>query len=121
MAGEQRRGGIVSLQVNGEVIDVQGDVDYNLGGTVKEPLVGTSGIQGFTEKYQVPFVSVDITDRKGLDLAAMKAVENATVTCQHPNGKTIVLYEGWGAGDWDANTEKGAIKARWEGLRAAEV
>src|SRR5919206_119372 len=55
MAG-QRRGGIISLQVNAQVYDAKGAFTYNLGRPKREAIVGADGMHGYKETPQPGFV-----------------------------------------------------------------
>lgn len=117
----QRRGGLISFQVNGEVFDAKGAFAYNLGRPKKEALLGSDGVHGYIEKPQVSFVEGEITDRGSLDLAALVEMTDATVTLDLANGKLIVLRDAWYAGEGTGNSEEGNIAVRFEGKSGEEV
>lgn len=117
----QRRGGIIQVQINGELQDAKGDFTYNLGRPVREAVVGSDAVHGYTEKPQVAFVEGEITDRGTLDLDGLVRLENATVTLELANGKVIVLREAWFAGEGTGNTGEGNIAVRFEGKSGEEI
>lgn len=116
----QRRGGIITVQVNGEKYDAKGEYTYNLGRPQRAAIVGSDEVHGFTETPQVGFIEGEITDRAELDLNALVTIEDATVTLALANGKVIVLREAWYAGDGNAATQEANITTRFEGY-AEEV
>lgn len=118
---DQRRAGVIQLQVNGEIFDAKGDFTYNLGRPMREAIVGSDAIHGFKETPQVAFIEGAITDRGTLDLAALVTGRDLTVTLAFTNGKTIVLSEAWFAGEGSGSTEEAEIAVRWEGANAEEV
>lgn len=117
----QRVGGIIQVQVNGTVENAKGNWSYNLGKPMREPVIGADGVHGYKETPQVAFVEGEITDRAGLNLAALCSLTNATVTVDLANGKMIALRNAWWAGEGTGNTEEGNIAARFEGLSAEEI
>lgn len=118
---DQRRAGLIQLQVSGEIQDAKGDFSYNLGRPMREAIVGSDGIHGFKETPQVAFIEGAITDRGTLDLATLVTGRDLTVTLALSNGKTIVLGEAWFAGEGSGSTEEAEIAVRWEGANAEEV
>lgn len=117
----QRRGGIIQVQVNGEVFQAKGSWSYNLGRPMREAIVGADGIHGYKETPQVAFIEGEITDLGTLDLAVLVSMTDATVTLTLATGKMVVLRDSWYAGEGTANTEEGNIAVRFEGLGAEEV
>jgi len=112
-----RRGGIISVKVNGELLQAKGNYTYNLGENKKDAIVGSDTIHGYTEKPQVPMIEGEITDRINTDLAALLKITSATITLNLAVGKTIVLTESWFAGEGTGNTEEGNIGVRFESER----
>ena len=121
MAGEQRRGGIIFLKLNGTIQDAKGNFTYNLGAPKRDAIIGADAVHGFKEVPQVAFVEGEITDRRGLDLEALVNTEDATITLELANGKVIVLREAWYASEGTGNTEEGNIAVRFEGKSGEEI
>lgn len=117
----QRRGGIIQVQVNGEIYDAKGNWTYNLGRPKREAIIGADTVHGYKETPQVAFIEGEITDRGSLDLDALVRVSLSTITLELANGKVIVLQEGWYAGEGTGNSEEGNIAVRFEGVTAEEV
>lgn len=117
----QRRGGIIQLQVNGELYDAKGNFTYNLGRPVREAIVGADTVHGYKETPQVAFVEGEITDRGTLDLEKLVTMDGATVTLELANGKVICLRDAWFAGEGTGNTEEGNVAVRFEGKSGEEV
>jgi len=117
----QRKGGIIQVQVNGEVFQAKGSWSYNLGRPKREAIVGTDTVHGYKETPQVSFIEGEITDRGDLDLAVLVSLIDSTVTMTLANGKVIVLRDAWYAGEGTGNTEEGNIGVRFEGLGGEEI
>lgn len=117
----QRRGGIIQVQLNGEVQEAKGNWTYNLGKPKREAIIGADGVHGFKETPQVAFIEGEITDSGTLDLARLAVMEDATVTLTLANGKVVALREAWFAGDGTGNTDEANVATRFEGAGADEI
>lgn len=118
---DQRRAGLIQLQINGEIQDAKGNFSYNLGRPKREAIIGADGVHGFKEMPQVCYIEGAITDRGNLDLAALASGRDLTVTLSMSNGKVVVLRDAWFAGEGSASTEESEIAVRWEGANAEEI
>ena len=117
----QRRGGIIQLQVNGEIEDAKGNFTFNIGRNKREAIVGADTVHGYKETPQVPYIEGEITDRGTLDLGKLVSLVDATVTLELANGKVIALRDAWYAADGEGNSEEGTIKVRFEGKSGEEI
>ena len=117
----QRRGGVISLKLNGEMQDAKGNFAYNIGRPKRAAIVGADRVHGFTETPQAAFIEGEITDRQTMDLAKLVTLREATITLELANGKTIVLRDAWYAGEGTGNTEEGNIPVRFEGADGEEI
>jgi hypothetical protein len=121
MPSPNRIAGFISVQVDGEVHNAEGDFEYNLGAPKRETLVGTDGTHGFAEKPQEAFISGTIRDRRDLDLQKLFNLDAATITLSLANGKLIVFKEAWFSGEGTANTGDAKVPVRFSGKSAVEV
>lgn len=117
----QRRAGLIQLQVNGEIHDARGSFSYNLGRPKRDAMIGADRVHGYKETPQIAFIEGAITDRGSLDVAALAAGRDLTVTLSLGNGKVIVLRDAWFAGEGTASSEEAEIPVRWEGANAEEI
>jgi hypothetical protein len=120
MSGNQRVGGPYELQAGGVRLNGKGGASYNLGHPKREAVLGASGGHGFTEKPQVSFVEVDVTDNDALDVKALVTMRDKPVTLKVANGKTILLHNAYYAGEGTITTDEGSIGCRFESLQPAE-
>jgi hypothetical protein len=117
----QRVGGIISLQVDGVILNAKGHFTYNYGVPKRQAVVGSDGrLHGFKEEPQPGFIEGAITDDGSLDTISLASVQNATVTLQLANEKVCVLRNAFYTGEGTGNTEEGEIPVRFEG-EAEEV
>ena len=118
---DQRRAGLLQLQANGEIQDAKGEFTYALGIPKREAIIGADGVHGYKETPTVAFIEGAITDRQTLDVAALAAGKDLTITLSLANGKVISLRSAWYAGDGTVKTGEGEIAVRWEGKSAQEI
>lgn len=117
-----RRAGLITLQIDGEVYEAKGSFSYNLGQNRREAILGADGVHGYKETPQVSFIEGAVTDRADLDLAALVKSDDVTVTLKLNNGKVITMAGAWFAGDGTARTEEAEIPVRFESkYKAQEV
>lgn len=116
-----RKGGIIEVKVDGKLYSAKGSFTYNHGAPKRDAIVGADVVHGYKEMPQVSFVEGEITDSQDLDVPALKAIKNATVTLSLANGKVFVLKNAWYASEGDVETEEGNIGFRFEGMNGDEV
>jgi hypothetical protein len=116
-----RRAGVLQIQINGDVYDAAGDFTYNLGFAKREGLVGPSGVQGYSEMPQIPFIEGTVRDSRDLNEEQLLTVKDATITLLHANGKTILLRDAWQANEGNFATNEGTIEVRFEGMSAEAI
>ena len=121
MAGN-RRAGLITLQLDGEVQEAKGSFSYNLGHNVRAAIIGADGVHGYKDTAQTSFIEGAITDRDTLDLAKLIDADGITVTLKLNNGKVITMAGAWFAGDGTVSTEEAEIPVRFESkYKAQEV
>ena len=121
MPGKNRVSGVAYFRVGGVQHSVIGSFTYNLGSPKREALVGQDRVHGYKETPQVAYIEGECRDASDLDVKAMQALDNETVTLELANGKTILLHNAWYAADGTVGTEEANIQHRWEGLEAEEA
>lgn len=118
---DNRRAGLISIAVNGELLDVKGEWTYSLGSTMRRTVKGADRIHGFAEEVGEPRLEGRITNRKGLDLKRLTNITDATITLREGTGKTIVFRQAWVQGDVTVSTAESEISIAFGALSAEEV
>lgn len=116
-----RIGGVIQVQIDGEIYDAKGDFTYNLGRNKRESVLGADRLHGFKETPQVASLEGKITDRQTLNVSTLLELKDATVTLTLANGKTVVFRNAFYAGDGNIGTGEGEIDFRIEAASAEEV
>lgn len=118
---DQRRAGLIELQIDGEMMDAVGNFTYNLGRPKREALAGADRVHGYKETPQVAFIEGEIRDRRTLDLRRLVDMTDATIWLRFAHGKGVVLRNAWFAGDGTGNSDEANFAIRFEGLSGEEV
>jgi uncharacterized Zn-binding protein involved in type VI secretion len=84
------RAGLATLEIDGEVYDLVGEGTYDATNLVREPLVGQSGVQGFSEMPKYGQIGGTCRDSGSLTVSAIKQKTNSSVKLVMINGKTAV-------------------------------
>ncbi len=113
MAGSQRRGGIIQLQVDGVLQDVHGAFKYSLGTPERSEIIGSGKVLGYSEKPSAAFIEGVFIDKGTFDAKAMFNATDVTVTMPLANGKSIVLRDAWQANPFVGETEEGKLEVRF--------
>ncbi len=85
----QRRAGIASLEINGEVVDIAGELAYDATFIKREYMIGQSGPQGYSEMPKVGAISASIRDAGNMSVANFMSMTSVPVVAVLANGKTV--------------------------------
>lgn len=118
---DNRRAGLISIAVDGELIDVKSEATYNLGTTQRAAIPGQDRIHGYKETVGVPRIEFKGTDRRGLDVRRLTNITDATITYRSGTGKTVVFRNAWFAGEGTITSSESEIEMVFEALSAEEV
>jgi len=116
-----RIGGIISVATNGTRLDAKGSFSWNLGIPVRENIIGQDRAHGYKETPQTPFIEGEVSVTAALDVVALLELQDATVSLDLPNGKTVVLNDAFAAMEGTGQTEEGNLPVRFEGSSADYV
>ena len=84
-----RRAGVAAAEINGEAVDVAGDLAYSPYSVKREMLIGQSGIQGFSEMPVTGFISMRLRDAQNLSVANFMGMTDISIVIVLANGKTV--------------------------------
>lgn len=117
----QRIAGSIAIKVNGETHRAAGAFTYNLGVPKREVLTGHDGVHGYKELPKPAMIDGTLRDADTLDVAALLGAENATITLELGNGKTIAMTGAVQTNDGDQETENATINVTFSAAFAEEV
>lgn len=108
--------GKMFVKINGDQLAMGGTFSCNFTPELREAVTGLSGIVGYKETPEVPYVEGDCYYTTDIDLAAIHALTDATITVELANGKVGVLRNAWSASRHEVDTAEGTFPVRFEGL-----
>lgn len=121
MNSKNRRAGTIYFKRNGILQEATGSFTIGYGKPKREGMMHSSGVAGYKETPQIPYIEGEIFDRGDLDLEEFFTADNDTYTLEEANGKTAVLRNAWYAGDGTVSTEEAKVQVRFEGFSLEEV
>lgn len=83
------RAGIATIEIDGEVFDLKGDGTYSATTKTREPIIGQSGPQGYTEMWKYGTIGGQLLDAGNLTVSAIMAKTSSSVKLVLINGKTV--------------------------------
>ena len=115
-------GGAFELQVNGVVYNLKGQPTIEMGGVIREPILGPRGqLHGYKVIGTNPAkISGTITDTSALDIVELQQTKDATVTLQKPNGKKVVMEHACFSVIASESGEEGEVSFEFQGPPASE-
>lgn len=102
------------VTVNGMRLASKEGAKLNTGGVSRTGVAGDSGVHGYTEKTEIPFIEATISHKGDTDLTAMNAWVNETTTFQTDSGQTWLVRGAWLAKPTELS--KGEVQLRIEGM-----
>lgn len=106
--------GRVFITVNGSRLASHPGAKLNLGGVSRTGVAGDTGVHGYSEKTEIPFIECTISHKADTDLVALAAWANETAVFQTDTGQTHLLRNAWQAKPPELS--KGEIALRLEGI-----
>lgn len=113
-------GGTAFFKINGTQYQLKGNLKIRVGGLVAAGVVGQDAVHGYTEKPEIPMMSLDISDSGGLSLQQIQAVRNATCTAELNNGKVYVGQGGFCTSAIEVDTAQAQLQAEFQFLSMIE-
>jgi len=115
-----RKAGIATLSIDGSAYDVVSELSYMAATVKRETLIGQSGIQGYSEMPQAPYISAVIRDNGSLETGGLNKLTSSTLVLQLANGKTVYGDGMWNTDFEEVNTQEATFRVRFEGTNIIE-
>jgi len=113
--------GRVNIRRNGALLATkEGATAYGIGGYKREPVMGSTGLHGFTEKPEPSRCEFSITDRDDFSLEDLAKGTNDTITFEAvPNGKVYIMRNAFVEGGFSVKEGDGEVPVvyfgdKWE-------
>ncbi|WP_424138166.1 phage tail tube protein [Roseomonas chloroacetimidivorans] len=111
----RRLAGGAYLTTDGIGWAVVGEPGYRLSSVTRETMASMSGIDGYSEKPQAPYIKAQVRDMPGLSIADLGDMTNVTVELQLNNGKIVTGIGMWLAGAPEVNSTDATCSVQFEG------
>lgn len=121
MTDPKRIAGIVNVTWNGNVINVVGNISWNLGQNKREGLAGPDRVHGYKENVQIPFIEGEGRIVSGMSVKEFVNITNATVTAVLATGKIVMITDAWYEGEGTAGTEEATLPFKFCGETGDEI
>lgn len=106
--------GRVFITVNGARLASKEGAKLDFGGVTRTGVAGDSGVHGYTEKTEIPFIEATLSHKADTDLVVIAAWANESAMFQTDTGQTYLLRNCWLAKPPELS--KGEISIRLEGM-----
>lgn len=120
MANKNQVVGQVKVKVDGATYPTDGASSMEIGGPVREPVPGDYDAASFKTSTAPSKVEVNLLLKKGLSLAALRAIDNATLTIE-TDVKTSYIVRNAYVADVISWSQDGKAKVVFMGPPAEEV
>lgn len=117
----QRRGGIFTLNVDGNDYDVVDGVTYVLSKVKRETMSGISGVQGYKESPVPGQIKAKLRDNDSFLAATFAGLTSSAVIGQCANGKTVSGSGMWTTETTEVDPIEGTFEVIFEGPTVREL
>lgn len=115
------RGGTAYFYVDGVLYELAGTFKVDVGGVIRTPVAGPSGMVGFTERHDPPMIEADLFDNPTLSLFTLRGVTDATVQVRLNIGKTYQLFNAFQTDKIELDGVAGTFNVKFSGLDCQEL
>lgn len=120
MANPNQVLGQARIKVDGDTLDTDGEATLDLGGTVREAVAGDYQAGAFKESTAPSKLECSVLLKGGRSIAAMRLIDNATISFQGDNGQTWMIRNAYCA-DAITLSQDGKAKLVFMGPPAEEL
>lgn len=115
MANKNQVLGQVRIKVDGDLIESDGSSTIELGGAMRESVKGDYQAGAFRETTEPSKVEASVLIKAGVDLAALRAIDNATLTVETDIGSVYIIRSAYVAEVISISTSDGKAKVVFMG------
>ncbi|NBV31845.1 MAG: hypothetical protein EBR93_04855 [Bacteroidetes bacterium] len=112
--------GTASVLIDGEPVNVFGDITYSIGVESAESQLGIDGHFGVNITKVAAFIEVTCVDDSELDISQFQNLQ-ADVQCVLRNGKIAVWHDAYQVNQVEVSVTNGQFTLRFETNRAEEI
>lgn len=113
--------GRAQIKANGQMLDSHPGAALDLGGVMRESVIGANGVHGFKESIKQSKLEVEISVKPGTSLAEIQRWDDITTTFEADTGQTYVQSNAWVTDTLSLTDNDGKAKVVIEGPPAEEM
>ena len=87
--------GTCFVKVNGQQLELQGNIEFPLTSVQRETMLSTTGVVGYKETVVAPYVSGDFIVPAGFPIEDIKENTAQTITVECANGMVYTLSDAY--------------------------
>jgi hypothetical protein len=91
----KKRLGKAFIKVDGKLLESMPGAKIDIGGPVRNPVVGNTQVHGFAESVKESTMECEISVGTDTSLDALRKIEDATITFEADTGQTYVIRNAW--------------------------
>ncbi len=107
--------GTCFIKVDGEQLELQGNLEFPLNKVTRETLVSTGGPVGYKETVTTPYITGDFIVPKDFPVTKLMEGTAMTVTAECANGMIYTLSDAYAVSDTAFKPMDGAVTIKFEG------
>lgn len=111
----KRLAGTCYFKVDGEQLELQGDIEFPFNSVTRETMASTTGVVGFKETVTVPYVAGTFIVPESFPVSKLMESTAMTITAECANGMVYTLSEAFMVGDIPYKPIDGTVALRFEG------
>lgn len=85
--------GRATIKVDGKILLTKPGAELDIGGEKRTPVVGPTGVHGYTTENMAPMLSVPVSKRGDVSVKDLDAIKSATILFEGDDGSRFVLSE----------------------------
>jgi len=118
--------GMANIRVNGKIVRSKPGATCDLGGVTREPIMGSTGLDGFSETPRASRVTFSVTDKSNIKLSDIKDVTNGVITFESVShkgqlGKVYIIRNASCSGEAEVTAGEGDTPFVFFGDEAEEL
>lgn len=112
----KRLAGTCYFKVDGQQLELQGNLEFPMTTVSRETLLSTGGPVGYKETLGAPYIQGDFIVTTDFPVDLLMESESMTITAECANGMVYTLSDAWLVGDAAYKPVDGTITLKFEGL-----
>lgn len=110
-----RVAGTCYFKVDGEQLELSGNLEFPLNTVTRETVTSTSGVVGFKETVKTPYLSGDFVVPSDFPVEKIASSESLTITAECANGMVYTLSDAYLVEDASFKPVDGTVSLKFEG------